>query len=73
MEEDPPCIFPAMDPETGHWWHTLPHPLGPKYDLVYRDQEWVQLVHRYVIQYTRASGDKVWLAHGSGCWVRWCL
>ena len=35
------------------------YPLGPKYDLVYRDQEWVQLVHRYVIQYTRASGDKV--------------
>ena len=35
------------------------YPLATKYDLVYRRNEWVQLVHRYLQQYTRAGGDKV--------------
>ncbi len=33
--------------------------VGPKYDLVYRRAEWVQLVHRYLMQWTLAGGDKV--------------
>mmetsp|Transcript_23747 Transcript_23747/g.42784 ORF Transcript_23747/g.42784 Transcript_23747/m.42784 type:complete len:607 (-) Transcript_23747:745-2565(-) len=35
------------------------YPLGTKYDLVYRENDWVQLVHRYLLQFTRAGGDKV--------------
>eukprot|EP01012_Entosiphon_sulcatum_P052717 TRINITY_DN7245_c0_g1_i1.p1 TRINITY_DN7245_c0_g1~~TRINITY_DN7245_c0_g1_i1.p1 ORF type:complete len:420 (+),score=48.37 TRINITY_DN7245_c0_g1_i1:413-1672(+) len=35
------------------------YPYGVKYDLIYRRGEWVQLVHRNVQQWTRASYDKV--------------
>eukprot|EP00667_Euglena_gracilis_P005719 EG_transcript_5760 len=35
------------------------YPAGTKYDLVYRVDEWPQLVHRYLMQWTRAGGDKV--------------
>eukprot|EP01012_Entosiphon_sulcatum_P018593 TRINITY_DN23342_c0_g1_i1.p1 TRINITY_DN23342_c0_g1~~TRINITY_DN23342_c0_g1_i1.p1 ORF type:complete len:690 (-),score=104.18 TRINITY_DN23342_c0_g1_i1:40-2109(-) len=35
------------------------YPLGTKYDLIYRKGEMVQLVHRYVQQWTRFGGDKV--------------
>eukprot|EP00906_Rhabdomonas_costata_P000697 RCo000913 len=35
------------------------YPLGTKYDLIYRKDDMVQLVHRYVMQWTRFGGDKV--------------
>mmetsp|Transcript_99530 Transcript_99530/g.171322 ORF Transcript_99530/g.171322 Transcript_99530/m.171322 type:complete len:607 (-) Transcript_99530:247-2067(-) len=35
------------------------YPLGTKYDLIYRRGDMVQLVHRYILQWTRFGGDKV--------------
>jgi hypothetical protein len=35
------------------------YPLGTKYDLIYRRGDMIQLVHRYILQWTRFGGDKV--------------
>ena len=61
------------------------YPLGTKYDLIYRRGDMVQLVHRYILQWTRFGGDKVktirkwhpsinmvWLAQGAGV-GGWCV